>query len=110
MLDAAQEATSFIVGRSVEDLAHDRLLLLALVKEIELVGEAAAQISAEVRDSSPEIPWAKIKGMRNRLIHAYSDVNTELVWSTVVADLPDFVESLKRLLANDPTPLPPLAP
>jgi uncharacterized protein with HEPN domain len=73
-------------------------LLLALIKEIEIIGEAASQVSAESRDSSPEIPWARIKGMRNRLIHAYSDVNTELVWSTVISDLPGLVEALKRLL------------
>jgi len=68
---------------------------LALVKEIEIIiGEAATQISPELRDSSPEIPWAKIKGMRNRLIHAYSDVNVELVWSTVISDLPPLVTAL----------------
>jgi uncharacterized protein with HEPN domain len=82
------------------DLSRDRLLLLALVKEIEIVGEAAAQISNEVRDSSPEIPWAGIRGMRNRLIHAYSDVNIELVWSTVISDLPELAAALKNLLAR----------
>jgi len=77
-LDAAAEATAFIANLDPEDLAGNRLLLLALVKEIEIVGEAATQISEELRASSPQIPWAKIKGMRNRLIHAYSDVNVQL--------------------------------
>jgi uncharacterized protein with HEPN domain len=102
ILDAVAEATAFITGRVAEDLSRNRLLLLALVKEIEIVGEAATQISAELRDSSPEVPWAKIKGMRNRLIHAYSDVNAELVWSTVVSDLPDLADALKRLLVSKP--------
>ena len=100
MLDAAAEAAAFITDRVVEDLSRVRLLLLALVKEIEIVGKAATQISAELRDSFPEVPWAKIKGMRNRLIHAYSDVNVELVWRTVVSDLPDLADALKRLLAS----------
>ncbi|MCW5982230.1 MAG: DUF86 domain-containing protein [Bryobacteraceae bacterium] len=79
MLDAAAEAAAFIHGRTAADLSADRVLLLALVKEIEIIGEAATQISEELRDRSPEIPWARIRGMRNRLIHAYSDVNTHLV-------------------------------
>jgi uncharacterized protein with HEPN domain len=74
MLEAAVEATAFIKDRVLQDLAKNRILLLALVKEIEIIGEAASQISEEFRAKSPEIPWAKIKGMRNRLIHAYSEV------------------------------------
>src|ERR1044071_4804943 len=66
ILDAAAESAVFISGHVAEDLSRDRLLLLALVKEIEIVGEAATQISAELRATSPEIPWAKITGMRNR--------------------------------------------
>ena len=99
MLEAAAEATAFIKDRVPQDLADDRILLLALVKEIEIIGEAATQLSEEFRANSPEIPWAKIKGMRNRLIHAYSEVNIDLVWSTVVADLPELVHSLEALLA-----------
>ena len=74
MLDAFREAMAFAKGRTVDDLRTDRMLLLALVKEIEILGEAATQISEDFRLSRPEIPWAEIRGMRNRLIHAYSDV------------------------------------
>ena len=102
ILDAAAEATAFIANLDPEDLAGNRLLLLALVKEIEIVGEAATQISEELRASSPQIPWAKIKGMRNRLIHAYSDVNVQLIWNTVVSDLPELTDALRRLLAREP--------
>ncbi|MBM3811242.1 MAG: DUF86 domain-containing protein [Acidimicrobiia bacterium] len=101
ILDAASEVAAFIDGRAAEDLSSDRMLLLALVKEIEIIGEAATQISEELRGSSPEIPWAKIKGMRNRLIHAYSDVNVDLIWSTVVSDLPQLVRALSNVLARN---------
>jgi uncharacterized protein with HEPN domain len=100
MLEAVAEAATFIKDRLRQDLAKDRVLLLALVKEIEIIGEAATQVSEEFRESSPEIPWARIKGMRNRLIHAYSEVNIDLVWSTVVSDLPELARSLKTLLAR----------
>ena len=101
MLEAAAEASAFIKDRSPEDLSRDRILLLALVKEIEIIGEAATQVSEELRDGSPYIPWARIKGMRNRLIHAYSDVNVGMVWSTVVSDLPELLRSLETLLASE---------
>lgn len=96
MLDASREAMAFAKGRTVDDLRTDRMLLLALVKEIEILGEAATQISEDFRLSRPEIPWAEIRGMRNRLIHAYSDVNVALVWSTVISDLPELAPSTKR--------------
>ena len=99
MLDAAREAMAFANGRTVDDLRTDRMLLLALVKEIEILGEAATQISEDFRLSRPDIPWAEIRGMRNRLIHAYSDVNVALVWSTVISDLPELARALNALLS-----------
>lgn len=101
MLDAALEAQSFAKNRTVEDLSGDRMLLLSLVKEIEIIGEAATQLTEDVRHTTPEIPWAKIRGMRNRLIHAYSEVNVELVWSTVASDLPPLIVQLEALLAGE---------
>ena len=100
MLDAAAEAQEFAKGRSADDLRADRILLLALVKEIEIIGEAATQLSEECRSSGPDIPWALIRGMRNRLIHAYADVNAGLVWSTVNTDLPELVRTLETLLST----------
>ena len=102
MLDAAREAIQFASGRGEGDLAHDRLLLLGLVKEIEIIGEAANQISRHEQIQAAEIPWARIVGMRNRLIHAYADVNIELVWKTVATDLPVLVAQLEALLADKP--------
>ena len=69
MLGAAQEAVAFAAGKSRADLDGDRVLSLALVKCIEIVGEAASAVSQEVRDQHPEIPWRSIVAMRNRLIH-----------------------------------------
>ena len=100
MLDAAREAMAFAKGRTADDLRTNRMLLLALVKEIEILGEAATQISEDFRLSRPDIPWAMIRGMRNRLIHAYSDVNVALVWSTVVSDLPELERALNVLLSR----------
>jgi len=97
---SASRDRAWLGVRVPQDLAKYRVLLVALVKEIEIIGEAATQVSEEFRESSPEIPWAMIKGMRNRLIHAYSEVNVDLVWSTVVSDPPELARSLKMLLAG----------
>ena len=68
MLDSAEEAVSFAVGKRREDLDADRMLALALVKSIEIVGEAEARISEEGRNELPNVPWREIVAMRNRLI------------------------------------------
>ena len=100
MLDAAKEALSFIAGRSSEDLGRDRMLVLALVKEIEIIGEAASRISDESRKALPRIPWPKIIAMRNRLIHAYVDVDLSIVWDTLTSALPELLRELEIALAD----------
>ena len=100
MLDAAKEALSFIAGRSSEDLSRDRMLVLALVKEIEIIGEAASRISDESRKALPRIPWPKIIAMRNRLIHAYADVDLSIVWDTLTGALPELLRELETALAD----------
>ena len=97
MLDAAREATSFAQGRVRADLENDRKLTLALVKSIEIIGEAASGISREFQDRRPTIPWPSIIAMRNRLIHAYFDVDLDRVWDTVVDDLPPLIAELERI-------------
>ena len=91
MLEAAEEAIA--IGRD-----HSRVSLLAVMKDIEIIGEAANKISPELRLGEPGIPWVDIVGMRNRLIHAYFDVDPEFVWKTVAEDLPPLVQDLRRLL------------
>jgi uncharacterized protein with HEPN domain len=91
MVDAANEALSFVAQKSRTELTTDRALALALVKSIEILGEAASKVSRELRSQSPEIPWTDIIAMRNRLIHSYFDVNLDIVWQTVTVELPPLV-------------------
>jgi uncharacterized protein with HEPN domain len=96
MLDAAREAVGVSAGLSRESLASDRLLALALVKDIEIIGEAAAHVTEPSRASLPNIPWRDVIAMRNRLIHAYFDVDIDLVWTTLIVDLPPLIRALER--------------
>ena len=97
MVEAAGDAARFMAGRTRADLDTDRMLLFALIRCIEIIGEAARQITDETRNRSSDIPWSAIAGMRNRLIHAYFDVDAELVWKTVTAELPDLTARLRML-------------
>ena len=101
MVDAAREAASFAAGRTRGDLDADRQLVMALVKEIEIVGEAAARVSEATREHLPDIPWDELIGMRNRLVHAYFDVNLDIVWQTVQEDLPKLIALLELIEPPD---------
>ncbi len=99
MLDAAREAIAFASGRTAEDLTRDRMLLLSLVKDIEIIGEAARHVSTETKARITGVPWLDVTGMRNQLTHGYFDWDTDEVWSTVSSDLPELVRGLEAVLS-----------
>ena len=99
-LDAAREALAFASGKTRSDLDENRALTLAIVKCIEIIGEAAAWISTETKAAIPALPWRDIVGMRNRLVHGYFDVNLDIVWSTVDEELPGLIDELEAALQN----------
>jgi len=98
ILDAAREAVEYVQGRSREDLDGDRKLNLSLVRLLEIIGEAAKGVSAEFRQCHPDLPWKSITGMRDRLIHAYFDVNLDVVWETVTEDLSGLIARLEKIV------------
>jgi uncharacterized protein with HEPN domain len=103
MLDAAREAQAHATGKTRDDLDGDRLLQLGLTRLIEIVGEAAGQVSDETRRQAPAIPWPKIVGMRNRLVHAYFAINLDILWDTITLELPTLIGQLETLLAEEAT-------
>ena len=74
MLDAARKALSFVQDRSRENLESNEMLALAVIRLLEVMGEAARGLSQDIRDMNPQIPWKQITGTRDRLIHGYFDV------------------------------------
>ncbi|MDE0096098.1 MAG: DUF86 domain-containing protein [Gammaproteobacteria bacterium] len=100
MLGAAREAVSFMHGRTRDDLDLDRQLVLALGKSIEIVGEAASRVTASSRQDLPQIPWDQIIGMRNRLVHAYFDINLDILWTTAQEDLSKLIDLLESIGTN----------
>jgi len=91
MIDACEEALQIAE-------THSRITLLAVMKDIEIIGEAAAKVTKATQLESPEIPWAEILAMRNRLIHGYFDINSDTVWQTISKDIPPLLTHLHSLL------------
>jgi uncharacterized protein with HEPN domain len=102
MLDAAREASAFATGKTRQSLDEDRGLTLILIQEITSIGEAASRVSPECAAQYPEIPWAAIVGMRNRLIHAYFAIDLDIVWNTVSIRLPELIATLGRIIPTIP--------
>ncbi|MCH9046907.1 MAG: DUF86 domain-containing protein [SAR324 cluster bacterium] len=100
ILDAAKEAMSFVANRTRADLDTDRMLTLALVKEIEIIGEAAHRMSEDARGENPQIPWPQIIGMRHRLVHLYFDIDQDVLWDTVAENLPPLIAALEKILPS----------
>lgn len=98
MLDHALEAIEMCRGLTGGDLNRDRKLTLAVIKLIEIVGEAANRVSGDGKRQHGLIPWSKMVGMRNRLIHGYDEVDFDILWDTIQIDLPDLVKMLKDRL------------
>jgi uncharacterized protein with HEPN domain len=100
MRDAAAEALQFADGKTRDDLDHDRMLILAILKDLEIIGEAAGRVSRETKQRNPTVPWDEIVGMRNRLIHGYFDVNLDVVWGTISHDLPQLLAVIETVLGE----------
>ena len=98
MLDHAREAVDMIAGKRFEDLGMERMLELALVRLVEIIGEAAGRVSPSGQGKYPEIPWREIIGMRNRLIHGYDSFDLNVLWDTIETDLPPLITQLENIL------------
>jgi uncharacterized protein with HEPN domain len=98
MLDSALEASGLIKGNSRADLDRDRLLNLALVRLLEIVGEAASRVTIPTRLKYRDIPWTQIVSLRNRLIHGYDAVDLDILWKILVDDLPGLINQLSKVI------------
>ncbi len=97
MCSAIQDAVGFVQGRTRESLDSDRMLATALVHCVEIVGEAARQVSRNYQNAHPEIPWKRLADARNELTHHYYDIDCDAVWASVTQELPALLPTLVRL-------------
>lgn len=99
MRDAAREILEFMEDESRDSLDSNRMLQMAVIKELEIIGEAANNISPEVKSQYFELPWRQIIGMRNRLVHVYFGVDVDLIWQTVRENLVPLIEELEQMIS-----------
>lgn len=101
MIDSIDAIAEFINGRSRETFESDRMAIFAIVRAIEVLGEAASKVTPETRALAPSVPWKSITGMRNRLIHGYFDIDPEIVWQTASAEAPALKPALESLFVEE---------
>jgi uncharacterized protein with HEPN domain len=98
MLNAAKLAQDFVADVNWEAFEIDLMRQAAVTRQIEIIGEAARRISTETHAAIPNIPWHKIIGMRNRLIHEYEDLDIETIWNTIQIALPQLIIVLEKTI------------
>ncbi len=100
MLESAEKALSFVCGMSFDEFAKDDKTQFAVLRALEIIGDAAKKIPKDLRTTYAEIPWREIAGMRDKLVHDYIGVNLSVVWRTLQDDLPPLVAQLENLLKD----------
>lgn len=98
MLESAKIALDYVMGKSWDIFSEDMQCQDAVVRRIEIIGEAARRLSQETRDKHPEIPWREITSMRNLVIHEYDVVDIGQVWDTVQNKIPPLIEQLSKIV------------
>lgn len=101
MLEAARTCLQFGAGRIRRDLEIDQMLFFAVIRALEIFGEAASRVSSQFQKKHSRIPWRAIVGMRNRLIHAYFDIDYDVVWEALTNEIPGIIPELEKLIDFD---------
>lgn len=101
MRDNAERAIEFSKGMSFEAFARDDKTVYAVIRAVEIIGEAATNISKNIRSKYTDIPWREVRGMRNKLVHQYFGINMEVVWQTIQEDLPMIIRAVDDILRQE---------
>lgn len=97
MRDHAAKAIALAAGKTRAEFDADEVLRLALMYLIQIVGEAASQLSQKTKDAHPEIPWQSIIGMRHRIVHGYFAIDEDVVWKTLTTELEPLLQAMARV-------------
>lgn len=96
IVEAAKLALSYVAGKTVEDFLHDTQCQDAVVRRLEIIGEASNKLSPQTRKTFIDVPWKEMIGMRNFMIHGYPDIDLIVVWKTVHEDLPALIGAIEQ--------------
>jgi uncharacterized protein with HEPN domain len=99
IVDSAKLAVQYISEKSYEEFLADIKIQDAVIRRIEIIGEASNRISSEARNRFSHLPWKEMRGMRNLLIHEYDEIDLKEIWNTVKNDLPDLIKEIEKILS-----------
>jgi uncharacterized protein with HEPN domain len=100
ILDSINDIKDFVAGMSFDQFTRDRKTINAVIRSIEVIGEAAKRISQSLRSKHPEIPWKKMAGMRDKMIHEYAGVDIEILWKVATEELPLLTSPMQNILSS----------
>ncbi len=100
ILDAMEKAETILQDVDYKTFEEDFIINFAVVRALEIVGEAAKRLPMTFRDQHPEVPWKSMAGMRDRIIHGYDKVNLQVVWDAVKYEIPRVKPLIQQILAN----------
>ncbi|MFQ4136723.1 DUF86 domain-containing protein [Nodosilinea sp. PGN35] len=100
MLDAIDAVEEFTAGMSFEDFEADQKTVYAVIRAIEIVGEATKTIPQPLRGKYTQVPWKSIAGMRDKVIHQYFGVNLRVIWDTIKQDFPALQPTIAQMLSD----------
>jgi len=100
ILAAIERVNRYVKGKSFDDLQKDDMMYYAVVKNIEMMGEAANMLTTDFQESHPETPWKMVKGMRNYIVHEYFQIDSVVVWDVVTKDLSALQNQIEKYLTD----------
>lgn len=100
ILEAMTSAMEFTKDLSYEEFVKDKKTVYAVIRAIEIIGEAVKNIPEEIRNNYPDIPWRSMSGMRDKVIHGYFGVKVERVWEVVKRDIPNLKPKFEKMLSE----------
>ncbi|MCY3934294.1 MAG: DUF86 domain-containing protein [Acidobacteria bacterium] len=101
IVESARSIGDYIAGVSRNEFIENEQLQDSVIRRLLVIGEAAGRLSASFRDARPGVPWREIRGMRNRMVHVYDDIDVKLVWRTVRNDVPRLLAELAPIVSSD---------
>jgi len=101
VLEAIHKIQRYASGLSFDEFCADDKVVDAVVRNLEVIGEAARHIPPEIESRHPDLPWVEMRGMRNILVHEYFGVNLSILWHTIQQNLPPIIEKLDKILASE---------
>jgi uncharacterized protein with HEPN domain len=98
ILESSRVALEYVGGKSREEFTKDAILQDAVVRRLEIIGEAAGRVSTATQKKFPKLPWQAMKGTRNRVIHEYDSIELDIIWDIIQLDLPLLVSELEKII------------